>query len=220
MKVRFAEFTLDSEARQLTGRGGEPIHLSPKAFDLLRLLVERRPSVLDKSYLHMQIWPATHVVDANLNVLVAEIRRALGDQPRSPRFIRTAHAVGYAFCGEAMDLDDRRSATAAGSARIWLLWNERAFVLAEGDNVVGRDPGCNIWLDAAGVSRRHARVAVAGDTVVIEDLGSKNGTLLDGSPISGPVSVGDGTLVELGSVELRLRIWARGQAPETERIRR
>jgi hypothetical protein len=178
--------------------------------------------VLDKSYLHMQIWPATFVVDANLNVLVAEIRRALGDNPRSPRFIRTAHAVGYAFCGEAVDLDDRRSATAAGSARIWLLWNERAIVLAEGDNIVGRDPGCDVWLDASGVSRRHARVEVAGggDAVRLEDLGSKNGTLVDGSPIAGPMSIGDGTVIQLGSVELKLRIWARGQAPETERIRR
>jgi pSer/pThr/pTyr-binding forkhead associated (FHA) protein len=110
---------------------------------------------------------------------------------------------------------------APGSARIWLLWNERAIVLSEGDNLVGRDPGCSVWIDASGVSRRHARVEVTREGgVLLEDLGSKNGTLVDGSPITGPVAVSDGTAIQLGSVELKLRIWARGKAPETERIRR
>src|SRR6185436_4698358 len=99
VKVRFGEFTLDSEARRLIRRGGD-VHLSPKAFDLLRLLIEHRPNVLDKAALHAQIWPRTFVVDATLSVLVAELRRALADNAREPRFIRTVHALGYSFCGE------------------------------------------------------------------------------------------------------------------------
>ena len=224
MKVRFATFTLDSDARRLISQDGAEIHLSPKAFDLLRLLIERRPNVLDKASLHAQIWPRTFVVDANLTVLVSELRRALADDAREPRFIRTVHALGYAFCGDAVDLDapapgspDASGARVPGSpdgggARCWLMWNERAIVLAEGKNIIGRDPACSVWLDASGVSRRHARIDVepGGDVVRLEDLGSKNGTFVDGSPILNVVKVADGSL----------RIWSRGKTPETERIAR
>ena len=222
MKVRFAEFTLDSETRQLLSGGQGEIRLSPKAFDLLRALIERRPNVVDKSELHAQIWPATFVVDANLNVLIAEIRRALGDHPRQSRFIRTVHGVGYALCGEAVELDHPRAHASSGrAARFWLMWNDRAIVLSEGENIVGRDPQCHVWLDASGVSRRHARIHVtsASDAVVVEDLGSKNGTLLLNAPIVGQARVTDGDLIQIGSVELKLRVWSEGKAAETERIR-
>ena len=222
VKVRFAEFTLDSETRQLLGRGPGEIRLSPKAFDLLRALIERRPKVVEKSELHAQIWPATFVVDANLNVLIAEIRRALGDDPRQSRFIRTVHGVGYAFCGETAELDHPPTrAPSAGAARFWLLWHDRTIVLEEGDNIVGRDPQCDVWLDASGVSRRHARIHVTSgsDAVVVEDLGSKNGTLLLNAPIVGQARLMDGDLIQIGSVELKLRVWSDGKASETERIR-
>jgi DNA-binding winged helix-turn-helix (wHTH) protein len=234
VKVRFAEFTLDADARRLIRQGAEEVHLSPKAFDLLRLLVEHRPNVLDKAALHARIWPRTFVVDANLTVLVAELRRALADNAREPRFIRTVHALGYAFCGDAVDLDapapdsavafDSRSSlrAGAGGARCWLMWNERAIVLAEGENIVGREPGCSVWLDAPGVSRRHARIDVArgGDAVRLEDLGSMNGTFVDGSPVRGVVQVSDGSVIRVGGVDLTVRIWSRGKASETKRIAR
>ena len=93
------------------GSSGEGVEcaLSSKAFDVLRLLVEGRPNVIDKASLHARIWPRTFVVDANLTVLIAELRRALADRAREPRFIRTVHAHGYVFCGEALDLARRRS---------------------------------------------------------------------------------------------------------------
>lgn len=222
MKVRFAEFTLDSEARRLIRRDDD-VHLSPKAFELLRLLIEHRPNVLDKAALHEQIWPRTFVVDATLSVLVAELRRALADNARAPRFIRTVHALGYSFCGDAVDLDGSSPGPPfGGGARCWLMWNERALVLADGDNIIGRDPGCSVWLDASGVSRRHARIDVerGGDVVRLEDLGSKNGTFVDGSPIRGIVQVNDGSVIQVGRVKLALRIWSRGTPKETERIAR
>jgi DNA-binding winged helix-turn-helix (wHTH) protein len=222
VKVRFAEFTFDSEARRLIRRGGD-VHLSPKAFELLRLLIAHRPNVLDKAALHEQIWPRTFVVDATLSVLIAELRRALADDARAPRFIRTVHALGYSFCGDAIDLDASAPGPPLGSgARCWLMWNERALVLANGDNIVGRDPGCSVWLDASGVSRQHARIDVDrnGDVVRLEDLGSKNGTFVDGSPIRGIVQVTDGNVIQVGSVNLIVRIWSRGTPKETERIAR
>jgi DNA-binding winged helix-turn-helix (wHTH) protein len=222
VRVQFADFTLDSGARQLVHRDRGEIRLSPKAFDLLAALIEQRPRVLDKADLHGRIWPDTYVVDANLNVLVAEIRRALEDSPRDAKFIRTVHAIGYAFCGEAVELTDRPSSRKTTPVRFWLVWNERVILLEDGDNIIGRDPECTVWLDASGVSRRHARIrTVRGDAaVLLRDLGSTNGTLVQSSPVTGDVRLTDGAVIQIGSVELKLRIWSEGKAPETERIPR
>jgi DNA-binding winged helix-turn-helix (wHTH) protein len=220
VRVQFAEFTLDWDTRLLLHRGRGEIRLSPKAFDLLAVLIEQRPRVLDKADLHGRIWPDTYVVDANLNVLIAEIRRALEDSPRDAKFIRTVHAIGYAFCGEAVELPDRSAPRKAPPVRFWLMWNERVIVLEDGDNTVGRDPQCTVWLDASGVSRRHARIrTVRGDdAVLLQDLGSKNGTLVQNSSITGQVRLTDGAVIQIGSVQLKLRIWSEGKTPETERI--
>ena len=94
---------LDVDARLLL-RAGQQVHLTTKAFDLLRALIERRPRVLPKAEAQALLWPDTHVSEANLPNLLAEVRSALADDARSPRFVRTVHGVGYAFCGEAADL--------------------------------------------------------------------------------------------------------------------
>ena len=221
MKVQFDEFTLDTDARRLSRRGAE-VHVSSKAFDVLRLLVERRPNVIDKASLHARIWPRTFVVDANLTVLIAELRRALADNARQPRFIRTVHAHGYAFCGEALDLATTAPEPAAAAARCWLMWNERAIVLPDGASVIGRDPACAVWVDASGVSRSHARIEVerGGDSVRVEDLGSKNGTYVNGSAVRGLVPIANGSVLQVGSVTLTLRVWSRGKAAQTERLGR
>ena len=220
MRVRFADFTLDSATRQLLHRGRGEVRLSPKAFDLLAALIEQRPRVLDKADLHRRIWPDTYVVDANLNVLIAEIRRALEDSRRHAKFIRTVHAIGYAFCGQAVELTDRSVPRRTTPVRFWLVWNERVIVLEDGDNTVGRDPQCTVWLDASGVSRRHARIrTVRGETaILLQDLGSKNGTLVENSPITGQVRLTDGAVIQVGSVQLKLRVWSEGKSSETERI--
>ena len=176
MRVQFGDLTLDSDSRQLV-RGGAPVHLSPKAFDVLCHLVDRRPSAVTKTELFELVWPGTFVVEANLTVLVTELRRALGDDAHAPRFIRTVHKHGYAFCGDVRghraSPGNRRAAL-----RTWLVWNDRVLPLAEGENVIGRDPSCGVWLDQPGVSRRHARVVVTDEGAEIEDLGSKNGTFV------------------------------------------
>ena len=66
MRSRFGPFVLDPETRQLL-RGDAVLHLSPKAFDLLGVLVEHRPKVLDKNDLQARLWPDTYVVEGNLN---------------------------------------------------------------------------------------------------------------------------------------------------------
>ena len=108
MKIRFGDYTLDPGSRQLS-RSGSAVHLSPKAFELLKLLVERRPSAISKAELHEHIWPGTFVTDDSLSRLVAELRDALGDEARSPRFVRTLHGFGYAFAADAAAVTDRET---------------------------------------------------------------------------------------------------------------
>jgi len=108
LRLIFGACVLDTETRQLL-RAGEPVHLTPKAFELLQGLLERRPRVLSKAELREQLWPHTHVHEANLPNLVAEVRAAVADDARSPRFIRTVHGFGYAFCGEAAAVSRRHA---------------------------------------------------------------------------------------------------------------
>jgi DNA-binding winged helix-turn-helix (wHTH) protein len=218
VKARFDDFVIDSETRQLTRRD-EPIHLSPKAFAVLCALVEKRPTVVPKADLFGQIWPEVFVVEGNLNVLVGEIRRALGDDPQEPRYIRTVHGVGYAFCAKATDLG-RSAAAQTPAARFWLTWKSQTFALGEGDAVIGRDPGSQIWLDHAGVSRRHARIHIGSSTErpVLTDLGSTNGTSVNGERVDGPTTLADGDVIKVGSVTVKFREWTDGTS-RTRRIR-
>ena len=160
MRTRFLHFITDSETRQLLS-GGKEIHLSPKAFDLLHILLSKRPNVVSKEELLRQIWPETYVLEANLNVLVGELRRALNDNAQAPRCIRTIHRVGYAFCATAIEM--------GSASRYSLVTGNRNFLLMEGDNIIGRDASCDIRLDDLDVSRRHAciRIDSAHTTAVI-----------------------------------------------------
>jgi DNA-binding winged helix-turn-helix (wHTH) protein len=218
MRVRFGSFTFDSDARQLL-RHGQDVHLSAKAFDVLQVLLAQRPKVVSKAELRDRIWPGTFVVDANLNVLVAEIRRALDDSPKTPGFVRTVHRVGYAFCGAVDDLTDPRpSVTEGGYHRWWLAWNEKVLPIVDGENVLGRDPRSAVWLDASGVSRRHACIRVNGDQVTIEDLGSRNGTFVGQARVGAPQRLEDGDVIGIGSIAVTFRIWSDDRAPQTEPV--
>lgn len=218
MRARFGPFTIDSETRQLL-RAGTEVHLSPKAFDLLCTLIESRPKVVEKETLHARIWPDTYVVDANLNVLVSEIRRAIGDKSQQPEFVRTVHGIGYAFCGTAVQVE---AAAAPEALFCWVAWGSRTSSLSEGENVIGRDPRCSVWLDEEGVSRRHAAIRVDSATrrVTLEDLGSTNGTFLRRSRVRTEVALEDGDEIKVGMVVLTIRLWASDKAPHTKRIRK
>jgi len=221
MIVAFGPYRFDSGLRELLA-GGQPVHLSPKAFDVLKLLLERRPNVVDKRAIYAAIWPDTFVGDATLNVAVAEIRRALGEDSRAPRFIRTVHRVGYAFAFEPVVEVERLAPPdrPAAAPRCWLSVNERAFQLNAGENIVGRDPQCTVWLDESGISRRHARIIVSGSSATLDDLNSKNGTFVGSRRVTARRELANGDLIRFGSTEARFRMWVEGQLPETVRIDR
>src|SRR4051812_16378573 len=85
-----------------------------------------------------------------------------------------------------------------------------------GENLVGRDPRAQVWLDSASVSRRHARIIIAGDRVTVEDLKSKNGTRVHGRRAKAPLPLADGDELRFGSITVTLRIWAAGENTRTE----
>ena len=114
--------------------------LSPKAFELLDILVENHPKALSKTELQARLWPGTYVVEKNLTNLVSEIRAALDDDPLHPRFIRTVHRFGYAF-REATATESRASDVSACTpgARTAALDAPRHNLPVPLTNFIGRD---------------------------------------------------------------------------------
>jgi DNA-binding winged helix-turn-helix (wHTH) protein len=100
MRARFGDWTLDSEARELRCRG-EAVHIAPKTFHLLELLIEYRQKALSRKELADLLWPSTFVSESSLATLVKELRVVLGDSARGSRFVRTVFGHGYAFAIEA-----------------------------------------------------------------------------------------------------------------------
>ena len=198
---RFGEFTFDGESRQLLSKG-EPRHLSPKAQQLLQVLLLARPRALSREELYDALWPSTYVCETNLASIVNELRRALGDGPRTSQYIRTVHGFGYAFCGEVALLP------AAIVHVATLVCDGQAHMLCEGANVVGRAPDSRVVLADPTVSRHHALITINDGTIWVKDLDSKNGTFVDGERIgSSPVMVTPRTrvMIALTSVLIVLR---------------
>lgn len=202
MAYSFGRFVLDSGTRQLLLDGDE-IHVSPKAFELLTILVGNRPRAVSKVELQERLWPSTYVEETNLAGLVAEIRRALRDSATRPIFVRTVYRFGYRFVG---DVESDAPARAAGPGpRPYLVLENREAMLLEGSNVIGRAPDATVQSDAAGVSRHHARILVSTGEATLEDLGSKNGTYLRGERITS-ARLSDGDEIRLGTVRLTFRV--------------
>jgi DNA-binding winged helix-turn-helix (wHTH) protein len=218
MLVRFGPFMLDSESRELL-RDSRRVSLSPKAFDLLMILAASRPKAISKGELQERLWPATFVVEKNLANLVSEIRAAIGDDPSDPRFIRTVPRFGYAF-RETVHRTGTGRQVGRGGVSLRIKWVSGRVTLDEGEHVLGRDPDVAIYLDAPGVSRRHALIKIAAVGATIEDLGSKNGTFLGSQRVDGTRSIGDGDVITVASVKLTVRALQAPTSTETETERR
>jgi DNA-binding winged helix-turn-helix (wHTH) protein len=210
---RIGDFTLDEDTRQLVANGDE-VHLSPKAFDLLALLVANRDRAVSKKQLQQRLWPSTFVEETNLASLVAEIRRALSDSAAEPRFVRTVYGFGYRFVGEV------RVVTSAGRTdhsrpTLWLIVEGRQIPLLNGANVIGRAADAAIRVDAPGMSRYHARIRVENGQATLEDLASKNGTHLNGRRLSTPEPLHGGDEIRVGGIALTFRTLSAGSPTET-----
>jgi DNA-binding winged helix-turn-helix (wHTH) protein len=214
MRFVFGDCLFDSESRELTC-AGSLMRTGPKVLALLELLLETRPRALTKSEIHEKLWAGTFVSDATLTSLVAELRAAIGDDARSPLFVRTVHGYGYSFCGEvtpepgpSRDRDD-----SGRSYRV--IVGDREITLPAGDHILGRSNKAAIFIDSVGVSRHHARISISADGARLEDLGSKNGTRVNGTAIHAPTTLLDGAVIVLGTTALKFRIFETPHSTET-----
>src|SRR5215471_7027684 len=95
----FGRFRIDPVKRRLM-RDGEPVRLTPKAFDTLLILVQSSNRTLEKDELMQMVWPDAVVEENNLNQNISALRRALGDTRDESRFIATIPGFGYRFVAE------------------------------------------------------------------------------------------------------------------------
>jgi hypothetical protein len=173
-------------------------------FRLLEVLLESRPRAISKSELHDRIWPRTFVSEAALSTLIADLRRAIGEDGHETHLIRTVHGFGYAFSGQVSALETT-SYAGRTTPSCYVIWESRRIALDEGEHLLGRAPESRICIDDPVVSRRHARLVFEG-SITIEDLGSKNGTYLNDRKIETPMLVADGDRISVGPACLICRI--------------
>ena len=171
VRLQFDNLTLNSDTRQLW-LGEAEVHLSPKAFDLLVLLIERRPRAVAKAEIREYLWPGTFVSESNLPTLISEIRAAIGDRERERGFIRTLHSRGYAF--HAPEAPDQQPSLEGAAPDRWLIGTTAEIALGVGENVLGREGTGVILLKSGTVSRRHVRITINERAAVVSACSSRS----------------------------------------------
>jgi TolB-like protein len=99
LQLAFGDCALDLDRRELR-RGGAVVHIRPKVFDILHYLIANRDRVLNRDALLTHGWPGLTVSDATLSSCILSVRRAIGDDVRNPRFIKTLRGRGFRFIAE------------------------------------------------------------------------------------------------------------------------
>jgi DNA-binding winged helix-turn-helix (wHTH) protein len=213
MRFRFGDATFDT-GRRVLFRGPQQVHLSPKGFRLLELLLAKRPDAVAKEEILEAVWPDVVVSEASLATLVKDVRKALGGGAEESPCLRTVHGFGYAFDGEVEEVPEATPA----ARRHLLLWGTQEMPLREGDNVLGRERSAAVWVGHPSVSREHARIVVAGDTAQVEDLKSKNGTWVGSRLVEERLPLADGDELRVGEVRLLYRGPAAGFSGRTQTV--
>jgi DNA-binding winged helix-turn-helix (wHTH) protein len=201
-KVRFGPFEADLRTGELW-REGSRIALQDKPFQLLTALLERPGDLVTREQLHKRLWPESVFTDFEhgLNKAVNKLRRALDDAREDSRYVETLPRRGYRLVAP---VEAVLSAPPAASA-FRLVLDGRSYPLAPGANVIGREPGAALCLDASSVSRRHAEIVVSAAGVSLRDLASKNGTYVGRARIGEPKQLADGDEIVFGTVRVQFR---------------
>src|SRR3712207_2513181 len=100
----FGPFLLDPNERLLL-RAGEPVRLSPKAFEILLALVENGGHLLDKKEIIQRVWPDHFVEEGSLSVNISILRRALGETRSGDKYIENVSRRGYRFVAPVHQLE-------------------------------------------------------------------------------------------------------------------
>ena len=212
MRVRFGDFTFDGDTRELL-RGAAPVHVSPKAFRFLELLLESRPRALSKGDLQEKIWPSTFVSEENLASLAAEVRERWRRGP-----LRAVRPNGLRL-RLRLRRGGRGRATAPGSATGPALprrGQARARALRRREHRGTGRRRCRADRRPDRL-RHHARLVVEGSTVTVEDLDSKNGSFVEGKRLKARRVLKSGDIVKFGSVVMTFRAWSPETSTESAR---
>ena len=213
--ARFGVFDLDPRTGELRKRGVR-VRLQEQPFQILALLLERAGDLVTREELRQRLWSDEVFVDfeQGLNNAVAKVRTVLGDSADSPHFVETLERRGYRFIasvewadtGPATPSSRQESPVQATSTFVRVTIGDKTMAIAEGTHVIGRDPAASIWIDSALVSRQHARLVVRNGHVTIEDLGSRNGTFVNGARLNAAAALAHGDEVCLGTISLSVHI--------------
>lgn len=221
--LRFADYELDLPAYALR-RAGQPVKLEKLPMEVLILLVQRAGALLPRSEIQAALWGADVFVDRNaaINTAIRKIRHALGDDAARPRFVETVVGKGYRF---VPSVESRSAAShvhdstveatnrpAAGLRRpfprYFVTRGKQEFMLEVGETLFGRDPAAGVCIDHPSVSRRHASLSIGAGGAVLRDLGSRNGTFLNGLRVDGSVKIDHGAIIGLGPITLTFVVFA------------
>lgn len=205
----FDDFCFDTDQRLLS-RGDHPVRLTPRAFRLLELLLMRHPKAVSKAELLDSVWSGAIVEEANLKTLVREIRQALDERGGDSRAIRTVFGFGYAFSAPV-----RVEEESPVVPLVLLRWAEGVVRLPAGTHILGRAGTCTVMIDSPSVSREHARLAVSPDALLLTDLGSKNGTFVEGSRLHDTTPLLDCSRITIGEVAVDVARIGRETSTET-----
>jgi DNA-binding winged helix-turn-helix (wHTH) protein len=181
-------------------RGEETVRLELKLMEVLVHLAERTGQLVSKRELIDAVWKVEVISDGTLTRAIALLRKALGDESRNPRFIETIPKRGYRFIAPVEFMDSTHSTDLRFKVEV----SDGEIPLAEGENLIGRDPEATVRIDIGGVSRRHAMIVVDGAYATLEDLDSKNGTYLRGRRVQKPTRLAHGDEIRIGHKVARL----------------
>ena len=203
-RLRFADFELDLAAYTLW-RGSERVRLQRIPMELLTQLVTARGRLVDRAQIQAALWGAEVFVDqeAAINTAIRKLRKALGDEPDRPQFIETVVGKGYRFVAPVHDVvEDLATAARHLFPKFVVRHAGREFSLTEGDNLLGRDPEAHVYIDHPSVSRQHALIRIEQNQALIEDLGSRNGTFVDGFRVEARTELPQEAIIGAGPVTM------------------
>lgn len=190
---RFGPFRLLPEQRRLE-REGTAVPLTPKAFDLLVVLVRHRARALSKDELLELVWSRASIEEGNLAQQVLLLRRALAD---AGECVATVPRHGYHFVAPVFEEHD--AASAAIDSAHYIIWSGREVPLREGVSVIGRGEDADLRIPLPSVSRRHARIVITALEATIEDLGSRHGSWRGTTRLLGATRLIPGDAIRLGN---------------------
>jgi DNA-binding winged helix-turn-helix (wHTH) protein len=180
------------------------VQLELKVMDVLVCLVERAGEMVTRQEIIDRVWATGFIADNTLSHAIAEMRTALGDDAREPHYIETIPRRGYRMIAPVAPIDADR-VQPSGSV-FWLTGAGVELVLRQGENLIGRAPDAYVRIKSPKISRRHARITVDGESAVVEDLGSKNGTFVGDVRVDRPTPLGHADQIRLGQLAALLRI--------------